>query len=103
MPPPKNYPVGSDLPVLKFLEGRHQTILPLADSMMKEVVMTGLKRLSPRKDWVVGWFEDERGEPLIYVFQTTQRIGIYLASDISREAGRFYHLRCPMGRRCARW
>lgn len=47
------------------------------------------KRLSPRKDWsgkVV--FEDERGEPLIYVFsENISESGIYLASDIPMQMG----------------
>lgn len=52
--------------------------------------MTGLeKRLSSRKDWkgkVV--FEDERGEPLIYVFSDNiSESGIYLASDIPMQLG----------------
>lgn len=47
------------------------------------------KRLSPRKDWkgkVV--FEDERGEPLVYVFSDNiSESGIYLASDIPMQLG----------------
>lgn len=47
------------------------------------------KRLTPRKDWrgkVV--FEDEYGEPLIYVFsENISESGIYLASDIPMQLG----------------
>lgn len=52
--------------------------------------MSGIeKRLTPRKSWqgkVV--FEDERGEPLIYVFSDNiSETGIYLASDIPMQNG----------------
>lgn len=47
------------------------------------------KRLSPRKNWcgkVV--FEDEYGEPLVYVFsENISESGIYLASDIPMQVG----------------
>lgn len=47
------------------------------------------KRLSPRKDWrgkVI--FEDERGEPLIYIFsENISESGIYLASTIPMQVG----------------
>ena len=47
------------------------------------------KRLNPRKDWVGKVvFEDERGEPLIYVYSENISIsGIYLASDIPMQLG----------------
>lgn len=47
------------------------------------------KRLSPRKVWcgkVV--FEDEYGEPLVYVFsENISESGIFLASDIPMQVG----------------
>ncbi len=47
------------------------------------------KRLSARKDWrgkVI--FEDEYGEPLVYIFsENISESGIYLASDIPLQIG----------------
>jgi hypothetical protein len=47
------------------------------------------KRLSPRKDWVGRViFEDERGEPLIYIHSENISVsGIYLASNIPMQVG----------------
>lgn len=47
------------------------------------------KRLHLRKDWVGKVvFEDERGEPLIYVYSENISLsGIYLASDIPMQLG----------------
>lgn len=51
--------------------------------------MSEEKRLRPRKDWRGKvTFEDERGEPLVYVFsENISDSGIYLASDIPMQLG----------------